>query len=155
VFDWYWGLSGITWFITTFLMGAIPIAFCGAFVILMAKSIAKSTDHNPQVCPCERCENRRARAINAKYEKRQPWVPDEQTGNWISTAELEEHMVIITRQSGEPYRVTYIEPRQYGYVLILRNMNTNRQSWLTVPYKSAHKKMWKLAEGKTRRVYGL
>ncbi len=124
--EWYWGLSGITWFITTFLIGAIPIAFCGALVILMAKSIAKATDHDPQTCPCRRCEYRRARFINHRYSARSV-IPEDQQGRWLATSQLEEGMVIIARSNGNPYSVRYVEPRQYGYVVILRNMNTNRQ----------------------------
>ncbi len=152
--DWYWGLSGVTWFVTTFLLGAVPIAICGAFVVLMAKSIAQSTEHDINTCPCRRCEYRRTLAINKRYADK-PAAPADQRGQLISTADLQEDMVVIARKNGNPYRVKYIEPRIYGYVVILRNLNSNAQSWMTVPYSTADNKIWKLADDRMRRVYGL
>lgn len=152
--DWYWGLSGLTWLITTVTMGGATLGLIGLVVIWSAKSIAKSFDHDRKLCPCRECERYRVRQINKAYSVTTSFS-HRQTSRWISTAELEKGLVVVAQKNGEVYRVQHIEPRAYGYVLILRNLNTRQPAWLTIQHSSAHKKLWRLADGTAGRIHGL
>lgn len=151
--DWYWNLSGVLWFVTTFLIGAIPLATLGAIVIFSAKSIAKSFDHDRAICGCSQCEGFRARAINKARIRAGEQLPPIYPGMQISTVDLRKGMIVVSGDKGEPYEVMEVRRRDYGYVVILMNLNTKNRGWLTVPFSKAKLKRWKLH--KPRRIFGV
>lgn len=153
MWDWYWSLSGLTWFLATFLIGAIPLGALGAIVIMSAKSIAKSFDHDRATCGCSMCETYRARQINKARVRAGEILPPIYPGMLISTTDLRPGMVVVAGNKGTPHEVVTVQRRAYGYVVILTNLNTLHRGWLTVPLDKAKIKRWKIS--KPRRVYGV
>lgn len=153
--EWYWGLSGITWLLTTLLMGGATIGLIGVIVIGCAKSIAKSFDHDPQTCTCYSCELRRARALNrqAKSSKRPnaTIVP----GGLVTTNQLELGMVVMGQKENTQYRFEGKQQRGYGTAVCFKNIITGRLSWIVIPRNKVDDPMWKVADMYLRRVYGL
>lgn len=154
MWDWYWNLSGLTWLITTLALGAVNIGALGALVIYSAKSIAQSFDHDNKRCPCIRCERYRVRQINARLvaDNHKPII---YAGQFISTRELGTGMVVTATKNGNTYVVDEVNIRSYGYALVLTNLQNNKEAWVTIMQSRAHLKLWKVADGRPKRIHAL
>ncbi len=158
MFEWYWGLSGLTWFVVTMLMGGTTIGMIGLVVIGCAKSIARSFDHDPKTCDCPNCEGQRARFLNRQArasERLKKHTPVVTPGMFISTAELKQGMIIVAEKNGNVYEFNGMQRRSYGYTVIFTNLKTDARAWIVVPLPRLHVRMWKVADTGLRRVYGL
>ncbi len=157
MFEWYWGLSGFMWFFVTMLFSAGLIGTMGLIVILSARSIANSFDHDPQTCTCPTCEGKRTRYLNRQArasERLKAQIPQLTPGALVSTAELRPGM-IVSSEKGNVYEFRGMRQRSYGYTVIFFNLKTNNDVWIVVPLSRLHVRMWKLADNGIRRLYGL
>ena len=158
MWEWYWSLSGFMWFFVTLLMGGAGIGTLGLIVILSARSIANSFDHDPQKCGCPTCEGKRARYLNRQAqnsERLKRRIPEITPGAFISTAELRRGM-LVTSEKGELYEFQGMRQRSYGYTVIFRNLKNDAAVWIMVSLPKMHTRMWRVANNNNiRRLYGL
>lgn len=158
MFEWYWGLSGFTWFFVTLLMGGGFIGSMGLLVILAARSITGAFDHDPQTCTCPGCEGKRARQLNRQArssDRLKAHVPEYAPGTLVSTAELRPGMRVTGNKSSAVYEFQGLQKRSYGYTVVFINIANRKQAWVIVPLPRMHVRMWKLTADGIRHVYGL
>jgi hypothetical protein len=149
-----WLLGHVLLWLGFILLGASVIV--GA-VLMLAKWIGTDLIQHPADCDCMQCQAYRqgewekAQEAERLRNQNQPHQSGHTVGNikppeglshWQSTVELVEGAIVLSANRHSAYRVLQIHHRDYGYVVILQNDSTKKQSHVTVPNDKLHKKMW-------------
>lgn len=154
----------IVWLFTSIwhaLLGLVLlVTFFGGAVIVLARAIAKSTEHDQTKCECVDCQRRRALATEKRWankrwgekdQKRDPqWsndTPRRTNELWISTLELIGPMHgpgTRVGVKGVMYEFKEVDIRNGKWHIYLTRLSDKQRTIVTVKYEAGHRRYWKL-----------
>lgn len=155
---WLSGIGLVFQIIFYILVGAGCILFA---VFGGAHYISTMMTHD-ETCSCNQCQSKRQKKWRAKHGNpldvviptaQKPykddggwWIDDKSKApmgeTWMSTVELQEGMRVLGRAAGTIFTVKEIAAREYGFVVILHNPLTDKDSWIQVSIATAHHRIW-------------
>lgn len=123
---------------------------------LLAREI--NAGHEPS-CTCPTCQGRRLRRWRAQHGQdpsviptvnqprpqgrwREDRKPPPTRSTWISTLELSVGMHVYGKVSGSVFRVEAVDPRPFGYQVVLINVLTGKISRMPVQGDKAQHRIW-------------
>lgn len=142
----------LAWFVVSIwhaLVGLVLlVVLFGGAVLLLAKTLAKNTEHNQATCDCVDCRNRRNRAWAKRQDQRKRQSAQKykkSAGQILTTRELQRGMYVLSK-TGLSFKIEAIVPTGAGGVRVhLWNWKANRFSKVPVSKDSMDLRQWKLA----------